>query len=134
MREIRNLVCHCTATAKNTPVDAIKRYWRENLGWKSVGYHRIIKANGEIVVLAPDESVTNGVAGHNSNSLHVCYIGGKDMDDRTEAQKKSMELVLKEWLAKYPKARITGHRDFPGVKKACPQFSAEKEYGYLYTS
>ena len=41
-----------------------------------------------------------------------------------------MELVLKEWLAKYPKARIRGHRDFPGVKKACPQFIAEKEYGY----
>ena len=45
-----------------------------------------------------------------------------------------MELVLKEWLAKYPKARIRGHRDFPGVKKACPQFIAEKEYGYLYTT
>jgi N-acetylmuramoyl-L-alanine amidase len=134
MREIRNLVCHCSATAKNTPVDAIKKYWRENLGWKAVGYHRIIKSNGEIIQLAPDEAITNGVAGHNSNSLHVCYIGGKTADDRTPAQKASMEKVLKEWLAKYPKARIIGHRDFPGVKKACPQFSAEKEYGYLYTS
>lgn len=134
MRDIKNLVCHCSATAKNTPIEAIKKYWRENLEWKSVGYHRIIKTNGEIVVLAPDESITNGVAGHNSSSLHVCYIGGKDKDDRTEAQRRSMELVLKEWLAKYPKARIRGHRDFPGVKKACPQFIAEKEYGYLYTT
>lgn len=134
MREIRNLVCHCTATAKNAPVDAIKRYWRENLGWKSVGYHKIIKNNGEIIELAPDESVTNGVSGHNSNSLHVSYIGGKDKDDRSEAQKAAIASVLKDWLTKYPKARIIGHRDFPGVKKACPQFSAEKEYGYLYTS
>ena len=132
MRNITHLVCHCSATAKNTPIEAIKKYWRENLGWKSVGYHRIIKTNGEIVVLASDESIANGVAGHNKSSLHVCYIGGKDKDDRTKAQRKSMELVLKEWLAKYPKARICGHRDFPGVAKECPQFNAEKEYGYLY--
>lgn len=134
MRDIKNLVCHCTATAKNASIEAIKKYWKENLGWKTVGYHKIIKSNGEIVELANDEIVTNGVAGHNRDSLHVCYIGGRDKDDRTPAQKESMALVLKDWLEKYPKARITGHRDFPGVKKACPQFSAEKEYGYLYTS
>lgn len=134
MREIKNLVCHCTATAKNASIEAIKRYWKEHLGWKTVGYHKIIKSNGEIVQLADDEAITNGVAGHNSNSLHVCYIGGRDKDDRTPAQKESMALVLKNWLEKYPKSRIIGHRDFPGVKKACPQFSAEKEYGYLYTS
>ena len=134
MREIKNLVCHCTATPKNVSIEAIKRYWREHLKWKAVGYHKIIKDNGEIIELAPDDAVTNGVAGHNSNSLHVSYIGGRDTDDRSEAQKKAMASVLKEWLIKYPRARITGHRDFPGVKKACPQFSAEKEYGYLYTS
>jgi N-acetylmuramoyl-L-alanine amidase len=41
-------------------------------------------------------------------------------------------VVLLDWLKKYPAARICGHRDFPGVAKACPQFNAEKEYGYLY--
>jgi hypothetical protein len=35
-------------------------------------------------------------------------------------------------LQKYPTARICGHRDFAGVTKDCPRFSAEKEYGYLY--
>jgi len=132
MRTITHLVVHCTATPHKTTIASIKRYWKQALGWKSVGYHKIIEANGNIVQLAPDSAITNGVRGHNSTSLHVSYIGGKDTDDRTIGQRQAIAGVLLEWLKKYPTARICGHRDFPGVNKACPQFSAEKEYGYLY--
>ena len=31
-------------------------------------------------------------------------------------------------LVHYPEAEILGHRDFPGVAKACPCFDAKKEY------
>ena len=36
--------------------------------------------------------------------------------------------LLNELRAKYPKAIIQGHRDFPGVNKACPSFDAKSEY------
>jgi len=134
MRTITHLVVHCTATPKNTTIASIRRYWKEALGWKSVGYHKVIEANGNIVTLAEDSKVTNGVAGHNSTSLHVSYIGGKDADDRTIGQRQALAGVLLEWLKKYPTARICGHRDFAGVTKDCPRFSAENEYGYLYTT
>lgn len=131
MREIKYLVVHCTATPTNATVEGIKNYWRRNLGWKNPGYHKIIKSNGEIVTLASEEIVTNGVAGYNSKSLHVSYIGGidskgKPLDTRTEAQKKALESVLREWRKKYPNAEIKGHRDFPKVKKACPSFDVKK--------
>jgi len=132
MRTITHLVVHCTATPKNTTIASMRRYWKEALGWKSVGYHKVIEANGNIVQLAADSAITNGVKGHNSTSLHVSYIGGKDTDDRSIQQRQAIAAVLLGWLQKYPKARICGHRDFPNVNKACPQFSAEKEYGYLY--
>ena len=132
MRTITHLVVHCTATPKHTTIASIRRYWKEALGWKSVGYHKIIEATGNIVTLAEDSKVTNGVAGHNSTSLHVSYIGGKDTDDRSIGQRQVIAGVLLEWLKKYPTARICGHRDFAGVTKDCPRFSAEKEYGYLY--
>lgn len=131
-RNIKYLVCHCTATPHNTTIDSIKRYWKTALKWKAVGYHKIIKPDGTIVDLAPEESITNGVAGYNSVCLHLCYIGGKDVDDRTIGQRKAIAGVLLHWLKKYPNAKIIGHRDFPNVKKACPRFDAEKEYGYLY--
>ena len=126
MRQITHLVVHCTATPKNTTIASIRKYWKEALGWKSVGYHKIIEANGNIVQLAPDSAITNGVAGHNSTSLHVSYIGGKDTDDRTIGQRQAIAAVLLGWLQKYPKARICGHRDFAGVTKDCPRFQQKR--------
>lgn len=136
-RKITHLVVHCTATPANATVDSIQRYWRDSLKWKSPGYHKIIDANGQILTLADDGQVCNGVAGHNGTSLHVSYIGGIKMpsgsllDTRTFAQKSSLITVLAEWKALYPHAKICGHRDFPGVKKACPSFDAVAEYARL---
>ena len=31
----------------------------------------------------------------------------------------------------FPKAKVVGHRDFPGVAKECPCLDVAKEYGYL---
>ena len=133
MRNITHCVVHCTATAATASVASIQRYWRETLKWKAMGYHVIIEANGNIVRLADDSAVCNGVAGHNATSLHVSYIGGIDArgvpkDTRTDAQKASLLKVLTEWKQKYPRAVIQGHRDFPNVRKACPSFDAKKEY------
>lgn len=135
MRKINFLVVHCTATAQNATVANIQKYWREVLKWKSPGYHKIIDAAGNITTLASDDTVCNGVAGHNSVSLHVSYIGGvngtKAADNRTPQQKVALLSVLREWKAKYPNAVIQGHKDFPGVTKACPSFNAKTEYANL---
>lgn len=136
MRTIKYLVVHCTATPHSTKIESIERYWRENLKWVNKGYHRCIKPNGEVVTLAPDEAVCNGVAGYNSVSLHVSYIGGINfhgdpIDNRTQGQKDALSMVLHEWKAKYPTAKILGHRDFPKVAKACPSFDAVKEYAHI---
>ena len=139
MRNIKYLVVHCTATPQATTMESIQRYWRERLGWKASGYHKIIKANGEVITLAQDDAVCNGVAGFNSVSLHVSYIGGIDsrgnpLDNRTQGQKDALSQVLHAWRAKYPDAKIQGHRDFlkRGVNwKECPSFDAKTEYAHI---
>jgi N-acetylmuramoyl-L-alanine amidase len=136
MRTIKYLVVHCTATPQTTNVESIQRHWRERLGWKASGYHKIVKANGEVITLATDEQVCNGVAGYNSASLHVSYIGGVDsrgnaFDNRTQGQKDAISQVLHAWKQKYPSAIIQGHRDFPKVNKACPSFNAKAEYSHI---
>lgn len=132
-RRILNIVVHCTATAPTAKVESIIRYWRENLGWKNPGYHYLIEANGNIVSLLAETLASNGVQGHNSTSVHICYIGGVDsnnkpMDTRTDAQKTALLSSLQTLKKKYPAAIICGHRDFPGVKKACPSFDAKTAY------
>ncbi len=128
MRNIDYIVVHCSATPKNTPIDSIKNYWSNVLGWKSYGYHYIIDSKGISYNITPENNIANGVKGYNANSIHVCYIGGKKVDDRNQLQKNKLIEILKTLKAKYPNAKILGHRDFPNVNKACPQFDAINEY------
>jgi N-acetylmuramoyl-L-alanine amidase len=131
MREIKHIVLHCTATSQKATVEAIQRYWREQLGWKNPGYHYLISPSGEIHKLQPEDKSANGVAGHNANSIHVSYIGGIDatgkaIDSRTLNQKIEMYFLVVDLLARYPGSTLMGHRDFPGVKKDCPSFDAKQ--------
>jgi N-acetylmuramoyl-L-alanine amidase len=133
MRQIRFIVVHCTATAQTATVASIQRYWREALKWRSQGYHILITPDGTAHRLAPDSAICNGVAGQNSHSLHVSYIGGVDnrgraVDNRTEAQKATLLRIVTEWKRQHPNAVIQCHRDFVGVRKACPSFNAKAEY------
>lgn len=136
MRRINYIAVHCTATTQNATVESIKRYWKEQLGWSAPGYHYIIKPSGEVVRLLTEDKPSNGVAGYNSQTVNISYIGGidagnKPVDNRTQAQKASMLLLLGQLKGRYPNAVIQGHRDFPNVNKACPCFNAKAEYKNL---
>lgn len=136
MRRIDYLVVHCTATPQTSSVAGILNYWKTQLGWQKPGYHIIIPPDGISQRLLPDEQVSNGVAGYNSHALHVSYIGGIDAkgngkDTRTAAQKAELLRILTRWKQAHPNARIQGHKDFPGVTKACPSFNAKAEYATL---
>ena len=136
MRDIKYIAVHCTAGPATQTTKAIKDYWKNNLGWKSVGYHYLINADGTIEQLAQESEITNGVAGFNSVTVQMSYKGGVDAtnkpkDTRTPQQKESILKLLKDLRKRYPKAIIQGHKDFPNVKKACPSFEAKKEYANI---
>lgn len=131
MRRIDYIVIHCTATSQNTKLESILRYFREVLGWKVPGYHHIIDKKGLIYDTLPIEKIANGVKGFNANSIHISYIGGLKTDDRTQEQKGAILYLLRKYKKAYPNAKIQGHRDFPNVKKLCPQFNAKTEYQNL---
>lgn len=153
MRLIKRIFIHCSAGFGN--VESIKRHWK-SIGWKSVGYHRIIAEDGEVFQLATYDKVTNGVKYYNSSSIHICYIGGVDRnnvhiakDTRTEAQKEALIceienalLYLKQFQS-IEDVQILGHRDISEDKnlngkvdiseriKDCPSFDAIPEYKHL---
>ena len=129
MRQIKYIAVHCTATSQNVKVETILNNWKRK-GWKRPGYHYLIDKDGVIHNLHPEEQFSNGVKGYNMQTINVCYIGGKDVDDRTDAQKAMMLGLLKHLKGKYPNAIIQGHRDFPNVNKACPRFNAKEEYNF----
>jgi N-acetylmuramoyl-L-alanine amidase len=124
-REIKYIVFHCTATEQTAKVENIIKYWKRK-GWKRNGYHFIIEPSGNVTQLEPLETYANGVRGHNHHSIHISYIGGKDIDNRTPEQITSQKAILKTLLAFLPNAEIMGHRDFEGVRKSCPRFNAKE--------
>lgn len=144
MRLINYIVVHCTGGNPNETIPQLKAGFKAR-GWKNNGYHIVVDGAGARHDITPLDQVANGVAGHNSKSVHVSYMGGidkagKPKDTRTDAQKAQIISILKELRAKFPTAKILGHRDFsPDLNhngkiesfewvKVCPCFNAITEY------
>ncbi len=132
LRNIKYIVVHCTATPTTTTLESIKRYWKVQRGWGDTpGYHYFIKRDGTIVQLLDEKKNSYGVYKHNSECISIAYVGGidkdgKPVDNRSDAQKHAMFDIIVRLTEKYPKAEVLGHRDFPGVKKACPCFDVKE--------
>ena len=130
--DINNIVIHCSATKEGLWVNAATiDKWHKRRGWRGIGYHYVILLDGTIEEGRPVLQQGAHVKGHNKNSIGICYIGGLDenmnpKDTRTTEQISAMAGLVLTLKQKYPKADIKGHRDFPGVAKACPCFDVSK--------
>lgn len=130
-RKIDMLIIHCAATkpTMDIGVKEIRKWHVEDNGWQDIGYHDVIRRNGNIEKGRPVEIAGAHCAGKNANSIGVCLVGG--VDDKmkpdanfTDAQWKTLAQYVRGFKAEYPKSAIYGHNDFdPG--KACPSFDVE---------
>ena len=134
MREINLIVIHCSATRCNRdyPFERLDKDHRSR-GWDGCGYHYYVTRDGRVHVGRSEERVGAHVGPkYNAHSIGVCYEGGLDAkgrpdDTRTDAQKRSMATLVRVLQRRYPKARILGHRDLPGVRKDCPCFDVRSD-------
>ena len=129
-RKITHIVIHCSATpaGREFTVEDIAE-WHKDRGFSTIGYHYVIHLDGRVSTGRPERQAGAHVAGHNANTIGICYIGGVDAnrrqlarDTRTPAQRRSMARLVRDLLNRYPGAEVLGHRDFPKVAKACPSF------------
>lgn len=126
------LVLHCSATRPVQDIGAAEiRKWHKAQGWTDIGYHFVIRRDGRVENGRRVDAVGAHVAGHNHYSVGICLVGGignktfAPEENFTRAQWSALKGLIKELRSKYPKAKIVGHRDFPGVNKACPCFEAK---------
>ncbi|QSI31454.1 lysozyme [Variovorax sp. RKNM96] len=128
--DVRFLVIHCSATPPTANIGAkdIDR-WHRDKGWLCIGYHHVIRRDGTVEAGRPMDQPGAHVEGHNAESIGICLVGGVDANLKPEnnftmAQMQALIDLLKRLRPTYPIATIQGHRDFPGVAKACPSFAA----------
>ena len=127
-RRIDLVVIHCSATrcTRSYTVDDCRRDHR-NQGFADIGYHYYITRDGVVHAGRPLYTEGAHAQGYNRYSIGICYEGGLDIrgrpaDTRTPQQKDTLHRLLQRLKEDYPQARVVGHRDLPGVRKACPCF------------
>lgn len=130
MLPIKYLTIHCTATPEgrdNTAAE-VTRWDIERFNQPS--YHWVIELDGNPVRTLNDDQVGAHVAKKNTGNIGISYVGGTEAlnaggapkDTRTDAQKARLLKLVRIYMDKYPGLIVRGHRDWPGVKKACPSF------------
>lgn len=126
------IAIHCSATRPSQNIDAneIGR-WHRQRGFAGIGYHYVIKRDGTVERGRPEDTVGAHVSGFNGTSIGICLVGGVSEKDVTKAENNftpaqfaALKTLIADLRTRYPKARVQGHRDFPGVAKACPSFNA----------
>ena len=113
------------------------RKWHLDRGWKDIGYNLVIRRNGALEAgrdLDHDgdwlEETGAHAMGFNKNSIGICLVGGVDADNEpdnnfTREQFAMLKSVITIVRNNWPDINIKGHRDLPGVKKACPCFDVK---------
>ena len=137
MRAITLIVIHCSAVKPDQLSSAAQiDSWHRQRGYHlGIGYHYVIRRNGDIEPGRPEWMVGAHCLNHNKYSIGVCYEGGLDArgqpaDTRTAEQKSAMRKLLEDLHKRHPRAVIVGHRDL-SHDRDCPCFDAVSEFADL---
>lgn len=138
MQVIKQICVHCSATPATMDWGAkdIDRLHRSK-GWRQIGYHYVIKRDGTLEKGRPDNTPGAHEPRINKTSLSICMIGGSPPttspayrkglgeDNYTDAQWATLKTIVTKLHKQFPDAEVLGHRDVPGVAKACPSFDVK---------
>lgn len=133
LKEVKYIIIHCSATRVNadyTP-EQMERDHKAR-GFKKIGYHYYIRKDGTVTEHRGMDEAGAHCKGYNSCSIGICYEGGLDplgapADTLTEAQEKSMRIMIHTLTGMYPGAKVVGHRDL-NPNKACPCFNVNEKF------
>lgn len=127
MRELKEIILHCTATKEGQDYSVEQvRQWHLDRGFNDIGYHYIIRLDGTVEAGRPLETVGAHCKGHNANSIGIAYVGGLDKngrpkDTRTLPQKEAMRRLVDDLKQYFPRLVVHGHNEYS--TKSCPCFS-----------
>ena len=125
------IVIHCAATKASMDIGLteIRKWHVQDNGWRDVGYHYIIRRNGEVELGRSIRDTGAHAAGYNHKSVSVCMVGGMAEDNSAENnftahQWTALLDLVKQLKSNYPDADVIGHNEIS--EKECPSFDVQK--------
>jgi len=117
------------AAAQNCSAEDIHR-WHLNNGWSGAGYHFLVRKDGKVYRLRPEDKVGAHAYGSNNNSLGICFEGNYMEEDMPEAQKEAGKELVAYLKNKYKISTVQKHKDVcvtscPGDKFPFDQIANE---------
>ena len=98
------------ADASSCSAEDIHR-WHLNKGWSGAGYHFLVRKDGSIYRLRPEDKVGAHAYGSNYNSIGICFEGRYMQEDMPEAQKRAGKELVAYIKNKYNITTVHAHRD-----------------------
>ena len=105
------------ADAKNCSAEDIHR-WHLYNGWAGAGYHFLVRKDGKIYRLRPEDKVGAHAYGSNYNSLGICFEGDYMEEDMPAEQIKAGQELVAYLKNKYAISTVQAHRDVCAT--SCP--------------
>lgn len=87
-------------------------------GWAGIGYHYYVRRDGSVYTGRSENMVGTHTAGHNHDSIGVCFEGNFERESMNDAQFAAGAELLADILERFPGLKIQGHRDLYAT--ACP--------------
>jgi N-acetylmuramoyl-L-alanine amidase len=123
MRRITHHIIHCSDSAHGDV--ATIRDWHKQRGFTDVGYHFIIRPDGEVEIGRHLPEIGAHCAGHNATSIGTCLIGKKTF---TEPQFAALRRLHSSLRQLFPNLVAAPHNAF-NASKTCPNFDIKAVLG-----
>ncbi len=156
MKKVDYLIIHSTNTSEalNFGKDVIIKKHTESkrangLGFNRPGFDYLVLFDGSLQVIINEDNptqtdlwgISNGSDTLTGIARHIAYVGGRtlkeafDKDTRTDAQKQTLETIVRFYILRFPNIVILGFNEAPSkATEDSPAFSVSdwlRSFGVL---
>jgi len=110
------IVVHHSASADVSAAEIHR--WHRARGWSGIGYHYVIRKNGNIELGRPVDTVGAHTSGYNSTSIGICLTGNFMEETPSAEQLRALVGLIRYLEQQYGQLEINRHQDLSPT--ACP--------------
>ena len=110
------IILHHSASSVASAEDIHR--WHLNNGWEGAGYHFLVRKDGKVYRMRPEEKIGAHAYMNNYNSIGICFEGNFEIEEMSDVQVQSGRELVAYLKNKYGINKVQGHRDVNNT--SCP--------------